>query len=260
MLHSSYGREKGEKAKDIKENQIVWESRQEDIKRSKPHALYGNTEDKRYVLSLHKIHTVPFPEDDLEEKMNRWIREEFKTSNEEARLSIQHWKDLWNKRIVTTKQQHELDFMEQIIVIREDDKPDNFSKDDFKSCLIWERVYDFQLGIESYRIRINLTAPTLIFYGIEARDPYSIIDVPRVGLIYLNNKEKKRVSKLAEIVKFCDATLERVLKEVKLKIFETEFLKKAPLLGDLNNIKTYEREIVKRLRNRKHMRRLIINS
>ncbi|GKA95457.1 hypothetical protein Tco_0817495 [Tanacetum coccineum] len=32
---------------------------------------YGNTEDKRYVLSLHKIHVVPFPEEDWEEKMNR---------------------------------------------------------------------------------------------------------------------------------------------------------------------------------------------
>ncbi|GKD52884.1 hypothetical protein Tco_1286271, partial [Tanacetum coccineum] len=37
---------------------------------------------------------------------------------------------------------------------------------------------------------------------------------------------------LVEIVKFCDATLERVLKEVKLKIFETEFWKKPPPLDE----------------------------
>ncbi|GKD51354.1 hypothetical protein Tco_1280330, partial [Tanacetum coccineum] len=171
---------------------------------------------------------------------------------------------------VTTKQQHKLDFMEQIIVIREDEKPDNFSKDDFKylnkndiediyylypNKKVNYRENKLLNSLMTYRIRINLAAPTLIFYGIEARDPYSIIDVPRVGLIYLNIKEEKRVTKLAEIVKFCDATLERVLKEVKLKIFEIEFLKKALLLGelDLNIIKTYEREIVKRLRNREHM-------
>nr|GEU73594.1 hypothetical protein [Tanacetum cinerariifolium] len=52
----------------------------------------------------------------------------------------------------------------------------------------------------------------------------------RCELIYLNNKEDKRVIFFIKIVKFCDATLERVLKEVKLEIFETEFLKKDPLL------------------------------
>ncbi|GJX41664.1 hypothetical protein Tco_0256654 [Tanacetum coccineum] len=125
------------------------------------------------------------------------------------------------------------------------------------SCVVWERVHDFQLGIERYQIKINLTAPTLIFPGIEACDPYSIVDKPDTNLIYLNSKREKRVMNLVEIVKFCDATLERVLKKVKLKIFEIEFLKKAPLLGelDLDIMKAYEREITKRLRHRGQMRR-----
>ncbi|GKA72835.1 hypothetical protein Tco_0779051 [Tanacetum coccineum] len=226
------------------ENQIVWKSR--------------NTEEKRYVISLYKIHVVPFPEEDLEEKIN----------------------------LV-----HGIDFMEQIIMMRENDKPDSFSEADFKylnkngienvyylclnkkvnyhenkllnslmtfimSRVIWERVHDFQLGIESYQIKINLTEPTLIFPSIKASDPYSIVDEPRLGLIFLNNKEEKKVMDLVQIVKFCDATLERVLKEVKLKIFETKFLKKASLLGDLDLkiMKTYEREIMKHLRHREHMR------
>ncbi|GJW91557.1 hypothetical protein Tco_0169110 [Tanacetum coccineum] len=210
--------------------------------------IYDNSEDMKYVLSLHKIHDVPFPEEDLEEKMNHWVRKYFKTFNEEARVTIE--------------QQHMLDYMEQIIVMRENDKPDSFSEADFKylnkndiediyylclnkkvnyrenkllnslmtfirSRVIWERVHDFQLGIESYQIKINLTAPMLIF--------------PEFG----------------EIIKFCDDTLERVLKELKLKIFETEFLKKAPLLGelDLDIMKAYEREITKRLRYHEQMRR-----
>ncbi|GKC30063.1 hypothetical protein Tco_1037357 [Tanacetum coccineum] len=193
---------------------------------------------------------------------------------------------------VTTEQQHGLDYMEQIIVMRETDQPDSFSEADFKylnkndiedmyylflnkkvnfrenkllnslmtfirSCVIWKRVHDFQLGIESYQIRINLTAPTLIFPGIEAYDSYSIVDKPDTGLIFLNNKNEKRVMYLVEIVKFCDATLERFLKEVKLKIFETEFWKKAPLLGelDLDIMKAFKREIIKRLRHREQMRR-----
>ncbi|GJS35088.1 hypothetical protein Tco_0533470 [Tanacetum coccineum] len=193
---------------------------------------------------------------------------------------------------VTTEQQHGLDYMEQIIMMRENEKPDSFFEADFKylnkndiedmyylclnkkvnfhknkllnslmtfirSRVIWERVHDFYLGIESYQIMINLTAPTLIFPGTEACDSYSIVDKPTMSLIYLNNKEGKRDMNLVEIVKFCDDTLERVLKEVKLKIFETEFLKKAYLLGelDLDIMKAYEREITKRLRHREQMKR-----
>ncbi|GJR03849.1 hypothetical protein Tco_0526833 [Tanacetum coccineum] len=193
---------------------------------------------------------------------------------------------------ITTDQQHGLDYMEQIIVMRENDKPYSFSEADFtylnkndikdmyylclnkkaiyhknkllnslmtfiRSCVILERVHDFQLGIESYQTRINLTAPTLIFLGIEAYDPYFMVDKPDTGLIFLNSKNEKRVMYLVEIIKFCFATLERVLKEVKLKIFETDFWKKAPLLGelDLDIMKAFEREITKLLRHRKQMRR-----
>ncbi|GJV18582.1 hypothetical protein Tco_1367602 [Tanacetum coccineum] len=131
--------------------------------------------------------------------------------------------------------------------MRENDKPDSFSEADFKylnkndikdlyylfknkkviyretklvnslitfirSRVIWEKVHDFQLGIKSYQIKVNLTAPTLTFPGIEAHEPYSIVDKPSTGLIYLNIKDEKRVMYLTEIVKFCDATLEKVLK------------------------------------------------
>ncbi|GJV53546.1 hypothetical protein Tco_1449287 [Tanacetum coccineum] len=286
----------------------VWESKQEDIRRPIPRPLvffgpqrnpnepprylynkdlfflkYGNTKEKKYILSLYKIHAERFLEVDMEEKMNRWVRKELKTFNKDARLSIQHWKDSWHKRVykqnqrrvrnnpedyfsnhkitevvrIIIDQPHGLDFMEQIIVMRENDKLDSFSKADFmylnkndiedlyylfqnkkvnyretklmnslitfiRSRVIWERVYDFQLGIESYQIKVNLTAPTLIFLGIEAHEPYFIIDKPSTGLIYLNSKDEKRVMYLTEIVKFCDATLEKVLNEVKLKIFQSE--------------------------------------
>nr|GEV38362.1 hypothetical protein [Tanacetum cinerariifolium] len=110
---------------------------------------YGNTKEKKYILSLHKIHAERFPEAGLEEKMNSWVRKEFKTFNEEARLTIKYWKDSWHKRVckqnqrkvrdnpkdyflkhkiievvrIITDQPHGLDFMEQIIVMRENDKP-----------------------------------------------------------------------------------------------------------------------------------------
>ncbi|GJS26753.1 hypothetical protein Tco_0487373 [Tanacetum coccineum] len=164
---------------------------------------------------------------------------------------------------VTTEQQHRLHYMDQIIVMRENDKPDSFSKADFK-YLNKNNIEDMyylcrnkKLGIKSYQIKINLTAPTLIFLGIEECEPFSIVDKPTTGLIYLNNKNEKRFMDLEELPHFCDSTLEKVLKEVNMKIFETEFLKKAPLLGSLDLIimKAYEREIKKRLSHREHMRR-----
>ncbi|GJY84233.1 hypothetical protein Tco_0497609, partial [Tanacetum coccineum] len=62
-----------EQTTNFMENQIVLESRQEDIRRPVPRPLHGNTEEKKYILSLHKIHVERFPKVDLEEKMNRWI-------------------------------------------------------------------------------------------------------------------------------------------------------------------------------------------
>ncbi|GJV25329.1 hypothetical protein Tco_1378024 [Tanacetum coccineum] len=186
--------------------------------------------------------------------MNRWVRKEFKNFNEDARLSIQHWKDSWHKRVykqnqrrvknnlkdyfsnrmitevvrITTDQPHGLDCIEQIIVIREKDKPDSFSKDDFKYLNkndiedLYYLCQNKKMGIESYQVKVNLTAPTLTFPGIEAYEPYLIVDKPNTSLIYLNNKYEKQVMYLVEIVKFCDATLEKVLKEVKLNIFQSE--------------------------------------
>ncbi|GJW94890.1 hypothetical protein Tco_0174562, partial [Tanacetum coccineum] len=273
-----------EQSTNFMKNQIVWESRQQDILCTVPKTLifygpqrnpnepprclynkdlfflkYGNTKEKKYIFSLYKIHAEEFLEPDLEEKIKKVVR-------------------------IVTDQPSGLDFMDQILVMGANDKPDNFSKVDFKylnkkdiedlyyvyqskkvvnqkiklmnslitfirSCVIWERVHDFQLGIKSYQIKVNLTAPTLTFHGIEEHAPYSIVDELDTCLIYLNNKDEKRVMYLVEIVKFCDATLEKVLKGVKLRMFESKFLKKLPLLGNLDQdiMKAYEREISMRL-------------
>ncbi|GJR12980.1 hypothetical protein Tco_0795632 [Tanacetum coccineum] len=173
-----------EQATNFMKNQIVWESKQEDIRRSIPKALV-----------FYRPQRNP---------------------NEPPRIT--------EVARITTDQLYGLDFMEQITVMRENDKAYSFSEVDFKylnkndiealyylcqdkkvnyhetklmnslitfikSHVIWERVHDFKLGIESYQIKINLTAPTLIFPVIQAHDPYSIVDKPSTSLIYLNSKE-----------------------------------------------------------------------
>ncbi|GJW62197.1 hypothetical protein Tco_0111532 [Tanacetum coccineum] len=193
---------------------------------------------------------------------------------------------------ITTYKKYGLDFLEEIIVKRDDNKPFSFSKADFKylskndiedmyylclngkvryrkngllnslhtfikSCVIWEIVHDFQLGIKSYQMKVNLTAPTMTILGINELNPYSTVDVPFVCIIYLNNKEEKRIMGLTEIPKFCDATLEKVLKEVKLKIVESQYKLKTLVLGNLDFkiMQTFEREIEKHLKHRRKMRR-----
>ncbi|GJV15432.1 hypothetical protein Tco_1360755 [Tanacetum coccineum] len=50
---------------------------------------------------------------------------------------------------------------------------------------------------------------------IATLSPYSIIDDPFVGIVYENSKKEKRVMNIDELQKFCDVTLQRVLKNVK---------------------------------------------
>ncbi|GJY81106.1 retrovirus-related pol polyprotein from transposon TNT 1-94 [Tanacetum coccineum] len=67
-----------------------------------------------------------------------------------------------------------------------------------------EKVHNFKLeGIGKLSKKVNLTAPTLTFPGIEEHTPYTIADETQMGLIYLNSKDEKKVMYLEEIVKFC---------------------------------------------------------
>ncbi|GKA07233.1 hypothetical protein Tco_0686457 [Tanacetum coccineum] len=84
-----------------------------------------------------------------------------------------------------------------------------------RSTVIWEKVHDFQLGIESYQQKVNLIAPTMTFPGIEDHEMFSIIYEPVHGIIYKNSKKEKRVMRHSKIHKFCDATLNRVLEGLK---------------------------------------------
>ncbi|GJT12880.1 retrovirus-related pol polyprotein from transposon TNT 1-94 [Tanacetum coccineum] len=93
-----------------------------------------------------------------------------------------------------------------------------------RSSVIWERVHDFQLGFESYQQKVNLTAPTISFPGVEKHRMFSIIYEPVHGIIYKNSKKEKRVMRHSEIHKFCNATLNRVLEGLKSYNNDVNFL------------------------------------
>ncbi|GJT33276.1 hypothetical protein Tco_0923695, partial [Tanacetum coccineum] len=126
-----------------------------------------------------------------------------------------------------------------------------------RSSVIWERVHDFQLGIESYQQKVNLTAPTISFPGIEKHKMFSIIYEPVHGIIYKNSKKEKRVMRHSEIHKFCDATLNRVLEGLKSYNNDVKYgYKQRDLTEDeVEYLKLFEEEIEVRLKYRNQMRR-----
>ncbi|GKB56405.1 hypothetical protein Tco_0912591 [Tanacetum coccineum] len=126
-----------------------------------------------------------------------------------------------------------------------------------RSSVIWERVRDFKLGIETYQQKINLTTPTISFPGVEKHKMFSIIYEPMHGIIYKNSKKEKRVIRHSEIHKFCDATLNSVLEG--LRSYNND-VKYGYIQRDLTNeeieyLKLFEEEIEVRLKYQNQMRR-----
>ncbi|GJS16753.1 hypothetical protein Tco_0411225 [Tanacetum coccineum] len=126
-----------------------------------------------------------------------------------------------------------------------------------RSSVIWERVHDFQLGIESYQQKVNLTAPTISFPGVEKHKMFSIIYEPVHGIIYKNSKKEKRVMRHSEIHKFCDATLIRVLEGLKSYNNDVKYgyVQRELTNDEVEYIKLFEEEIEVRLKYRNQMRR-----
>ncbi|GJY36346.1 hypothetical protein Tco_0421724 [Tanacetum coccineum] len=93
--------------------------------------------------------------------------------------------------------------IDEVCVKRDDDKFYTFKELDFKylnkNDIEDERVHDFQLGIESYQMKINLTAPTITFPGIEKAPLYLIIGIPFVGIDYANSKMEKQAMDIEEL-------------------------------------------------------------
>ncbi|GKC47089.1 hypothetical protein Tco_1064811 [Tanacetum coccineum] len=126
-----------------------------------------------------------------------------------------------------------------------------------RSSVIWERVYNFQLGIESYQQKVNLTAPIISFPGIEKHKMFSIVYEPVHGIIYKNSKKEKRVMKHYEIHKFCVATLNRVFEGLKSYNNDVKYgYTQNELFDDeIEYLKLFEEEIEVRLKYHNQLRR-----
>ncbi|GKB07630.1 hypothetical protein Tco_0835914 [Tanacetum coccineum] len=126
-----------------------------------------------------------------------------------------------------------------------------------RSSVLWERVHDFQLGIESYQQKVNLTAPTIYFPEVEKHKMFSIIYEPVHVIIYKNSKKEKRVMRHSDIHKFCDATLIRVLEGLKSynNDVKYDYLQRKLTNDKVEYLKLFEEDIEVRLKYRNQMRR-----
>ncbi|GJQ99365.1 retrovirus-related pol polyprotein from transposon TNT 1-94 [Tanacetum coccineum] len=242
---------------------------------------------EKIVLSLHKFPAIIFNDDDIEERTSRWVNKCVKKFNPYARYGVEHWKNPHVKIFYIRKQKEPGKPKEEIYSNSKIVQPDykNLNKNDIediyllimngkvpdyadtgllwslsvfiRSTVIWERVHDFQLGIESYQQKVNLTAPTMTFPGIEDHEMFSIIYEPVHGIIYKNSKKEKRVMRHSEIHKFCDATLNRVLKGLKSYNNDVKYgyVQKDLTKDETEYLKLFEEEIEERLKHRRQMRR-----
>ncbi|GJX13620.1 hypothetical protein Tco_0205378 [Tanacetum coccineum] len=93
--------------------------------------------------------------------------------------------------------------------------------------------------------------------SIEALEPYTIIIDPFIGNVYENNKKEMRVKNINQLSKFCDATLNRVLKKVEeVLLAERHGFKEPPLTEEHEEVMGFfEENIKERLKLKRQMRR-----
>ncbi|GKE16563.1 hypothetical protein Tco_1424140 [Tanacetum coccineum] len=233
------------------ESQIVWESIEEDLTEhipKKPALVFlncvrnpnippmssvnqdlfylknGNSGAMKYVPSLHKIPDFTFPKNNLEELNTRWaqqghIRRQLKKRDDPEKVYSK--KKIVDVVRVKFDQGYGQEYIEEIVIKRADGEYSEFKESDYKYLHkndiedMYLIVYYYQLDMESYQQKVNLTAPTLAFPGIEEEKILTITSDLVVDLIYENSKQEKRVMIIKEIPKFCNVTLKRVLEKIK---------------------------------------------
>nr|GEV02688.1 ribonuclease H-like domain-containing protein [Tanacetum cinerariifolium] len=75
-----------------------------------------------------------------------------------------------------------------------------------RSIVIQRRVEDFQLGVESYQKKLNLTRPDTYRSNLKRNEAYIAYFNPR-GFIYQNKDKQNRLMQIDELHKFSDGTL-----------------------------------------------------
>ncbi|GJX92041.1 retrovirus-related pol polyprotein from transposon TNT 1-94 [Tanacetum coccineum] len=186
----------------------------------------GSSGAEKIVMSLHKFPAVIFHDDDIEEITSRWVDKCVKKFNPYARYNVEHWKNP-HAKIFYIKKQKEFGKPKEIVARRANGSIVSITESDYKNLnkndiedmyllIVNNKVNDYaKTGVESYQQKVNLTAPTITFPGIEKYKVFSIISELVYGIIYKKSKNEKRVMRHQKVHKFCDAIVNRVFEGLK---------------------------------------------
>ncbi|GKD13756.1 hypothetical protein Tco_1198163, partial [Tanacetum coccineum] len=75
---------------------------------------YGNSGTRKYIPSLHKIHAIPFLENDLEELNTRWVKKTIKRFDLYTRYVIDHCKSPWAHQDHIRRQHKKIDNPDEV--------------------------------------------------------------------------------------------------------------------------------------------------
>ncbi|GKC28982.1 hypothetical protein Tco_1036276 [Tanacetum coccineum] len=96
-----------------------------------------------------------------------------------------------------------------------------------RNLVIRHRVEDFQLGIESYQTKLNLTKPRWEATGFEFKHDYTVIDSPR-AVTFRDRYGVQMIMRFNEIHKFSDGTLQQIDKALDYRVKEFQINKTNP--------------------------------
>ena len=68
-------------------------------------------------------------------------------------------------------------------------------------------IHDFMLGLESHHRKLNLEPPNQELPDMDLIIPYTAINKPELGTVYLNRAGEKKFFRCSDAAKYCDRTL-----------------------------------------------------
>ncbi|GKE92555.1 hypothetical protein Tco_1573650, partial [Tanacetum coccineum] len=110
-----------------------------------------------------------------------------------------------------------------------------------RNLVIRQRVEDFQLGIKSYQMQLNLTKPLWDATGFEFKHDFTIIDSPR-AVTFSDKYGVQMIMRFNEIHKFSDDTLHQIDEALDYRVKEFKVNRMNPGL----NTRFWTRKDVKR--------------
>nr|GEW82707.1 putative UPF0481 protein At3g02645 [Tanacetum cinerariifolium] len=91
-----------------------------------------------------------------------------------------------------------------------------------RGIIVKNKVEDVQLGVESYQRKLDLTKSQRTYPHISVKEPYTLnFDPP--GVIYEDKRKKKRLTRVDEIHKFCDGTLQSIRNILRERLLNFKF-------------------------------------